>query len=103
MSDTILGGDFTVYYTAENRQKRVAWTGSATGTRTTNELYSALQDLFDELGQMDDGVPMSAQTSTEYTIGIIDAGDKDPWFIDRTSVEHLKGGALKTASWQRSF
>ncbi len=101
MSDTILGGDFTVYYEAENRQKRIKWTGSASGTRTVNELYSALQDLFDELNQMDDGTPMSAQTPTEYTIGIIDAGDDDPWFIDRESVEHLTGGALKTASWER--
>lgn len=101
MADTILSGDFTVYYSAENRQKRIEWTGSSTGTRTVNQLYSALQDLFDELGQMDDGVPMSAQTPTEYTIGIIDAGDKDPWFIDRTTVEHLTGGALKTASWDR--
>lgn len=101
MADTILSGDFTVYYGAENRQKRIVWTGSATGTRTVNELYSALQNLFDELTQMDDGVPMSAQTPTEYTIGIIDSGDKDPWFIDRTTVEHLTGGALKTASWDR--
>ena len=103
MSDTILSGDFTVYYGAENRQKRIVWTGSDTGTRTINELYSALQDLFDELTQMDDGVPMSAQTPTEYTIGIIDTGDKDPWFIDRTTVEHLYGGALKTAEWQRDL
>lgn len=102
MSDTILSGDFTVYYGAENRQKRIVWTGSSTGTRTVNELYSSLQNLFDELTQMDDGVPMSAQTPTEYTIGIIDSGDKDPWFIDRTTVEHLTGGALKTASWDRA-
>ncbi len=101
MSDTILGGDFTIYYEAENRQKRIVWTGSATGTRTVNELYSALQDLFDELIQLDDGTPMSAQTPTEYTIGIIDTGDDDPWFIDRATVEHLYRGALKTASWAR--
>jgi len=101
MSSSILSADFEVYYGAENRQKRIVWTGSSTGTRTVNQLYSALQDLFDELTQMDDGVPMSAQTPTEYTIGIIDAGDKDPWFIDRTTVEHLTGGALKTSSWQR--
>lgn len=101
MSDTILGGDFTIYYLAENRQKRVVWTGSATGTRTVNELYSALADLMDELNQMDDGSAISAQTPTEYTIGIIDPSDKDPWFIDRTSVEHLKGGALKTNGWAR--
>ncbi len=101
MSDTILGGDLTIYYEVENRQKRIKWTGSATGTRTVNEVYSAWQDLFDELNQMDDGSGMSAQTPTEYTIGIIDAGDDDPWFIDRESVEHLTGGALKTASWKR--
>lgn len=101
MSDTILSGDFTVYYEAENRQKRIKWTGAVTATHTANELYSALQDHFDELSQMDDGIPMSAQTPTEYTIGIIDAGDDDPWFIDRDSVEHITGGAIKTASWAR--
>lgn len=93
-------GTFNVYYGAENRQKRIAW---VSGSCTVNKLYSALQNLFDELGQMDDGVPMSAQTPTEYTIGIIDAGDKDPWFIDRTTVEKLTGGAVKTASWARSL
>lgn len=102
MSDTILGGDFTVYYLAETRQKRVVWTGSATGTRTVNQLYSALADLLDELNQMDDGSAISAQTPTEYTIGIIDPSDKDPWFIDKTTVEHLTGGALKTNGWLRA-
>jgi hypothetical protein len=102
MPDTILSGDFTVYYGVENRQKRIVWTGSAAGTRTVNELYSALQDLFDELTQLDDGTPMSAQTPTEYTIGSIDTGAADPWFIDRVTVEHLTGGALRTASWSRA-
>ncbi|MBI5044643.1 MAG: hypothetical protein HZC02_01845 [Candidatus Levybacteria bacterium] len=103
MADTILSGRWVVYYEAENRQKRI-WRDtsvSPTTTDTVNALYSALQGHFDELGQMDDGVPMSAQTPTEYTIGIIDAGDTDPWFIDRTSIEYLTGGALKTASWDR--
>jgi hypothetical protein len=101
VSDTILSGDFTVYYEAENRQKRIKWSGSATGTRTANELYSALQDLFDELNQMDDGTPISAQTPTEYTIGIIDPGDDDPWFMDLETAEHLTNGAITTASWTR--
>jgi hypothetical protein len=104
MADTILSGRWYVYYESENRQKRI-WRNtsvSPTTTDTVNALYSALQNHFDELGQMDDGVPMSAQTPTEYTIGIIDAGDKDPWFIDRTSVEYLTGGSLKTASWDRA-
>ncbi len=104
MADTILSGRWVVYYGAENRQKRIVrdTTVTPTVTDTVNALYSALQNQFDELTQMDDGVPMSAQTPTEYTIGIIDAGDKDPWFIDRTSVEYLSGGALKTASWDRA-
>ncbi len=101
MSDTILSGDFTVYYLAENRQKRVVWTGSATGTRSANELYSALATLMNAQNQMDDGSVMSAQTPTAYTIGIIDPSDKEPWFIDRTTVEHLYGGALTTAGWTR--
>jgi len=104
MSDTVLSSRWVVYYSAENRQKRIYRDVSVTPTVTDdiNDLYSALQDLFDDLTQMDDGVPMSAQTPTEYTIGIIDAGDKDPWFIDRRSVEYLYGGALKTASWDRA-
>lgn len=103
MSDSILSGRWVVYYGAENRQKRIFRDTSVSPTTidSVNVLYSALQDLFDDLTQLDDGVPMSAQTPTEYTIGIIDAGDKDPWFIDRTSAEYLKGGALKTASWAR--
>ena len=101
MSATILGGDVTIYYQDENRQKRLAWTGSASGTRTINELYSALQDHFDEVGQMDDGIPMSAQTPVEYTIGIIDSGDLDPWYISYSMMEHMKSGALKTSGWAR--
>lgn len=101
MSDTVLGGNWTVFYLAENRQKRIVWTGSATGTNTVNQLYSALADLFDDLNQMDDGAVMSAQTPTQYTIGLIDPSDKDAWYVDRTSVEHLTGGALTTNGWAR--
>ena len=103
MADSILSGRWIIHYDADNRRKSIERDTAITPTTidTVNVLYSALQNHFDELTQMDDGTPMSAQTPTEYTIGIIDAGDKDPWFIDRTSVEYLKGGALKTASWDR--
>ena len=104
MADTVLAGRWRIHYEAENRQKRIerVTSVSATTIDSVNALYSALQDHFDEITQMDDGSPMSAQTPTEYTVGIIDAGDKDPWFIDRTSMEYLKGGAIKTASWKRN-
>ena len=100
MADTILGGDWTVTYLSENRQKRLSYTGSGT-VYSTNAVYSALADHMDELNQMDDGTVMSAQTGTEYTIGIIDPGDTDPWFVDATSVEYLSGGALTTNGWER--
>lgn len=103
MSDTILSGDFTVYYASDNNRKQIKWSGSATvPTYTVNQLYSALMDLFDELAQMDDGVPMSAQTPTEYTIGAIDASDTVPWFIDDETIQRLKGGAIKTSLWTRT-
>lgn len=101
MSDTILGGDVTVTYLDENRQKMLTWTGAATGTATVNALYSALQDLFDESLQMDNETPMSAETPVEYTIGNIDAGSIDPWYMTYEFAQHLTGGAVKTAGWTR--
>lgn len=59
---------------------------------STNALYSYLQDTFDELGQMDDMVPMSAQTPTEYSL-------INGWFIDEVSIKYLNGGAIKTIGW----
>lgn len=59
---------------------------------TMNELYSYLQDVFDEPEQMDDPVPMSAQTPTQYTMLY-------PWFIDNESVKALYGGSLQTSGW----
>lgn len=61
---------------------------------SANALYSYLQDTFDELGQMDDKVPMSAQTPTDYTM-------INEWFIDEVSIKYLTGGAIKTENWFR--
>lgn len=101
MSDTVLSGRWTVYYEAENRQKRINWTGGSANPDTVKSLYLALMDLFDDLTQMDDGVPMKADTPTEYLLGIVDPGDDDPWFMDKESAEHLIGGAIKTVLWKR--
>lgn len=102
MSDTILGGDFTIYWIDENRQKHIEWTGSATGTRTVNELYSAMANLQDEATTGDDATFMSAETPTEYTIGLIDANDSEPAYIQYEAVQHLTGGAIKTSGWTRT-
>ncbi len=62
-------------------------------TVTTRALYSHLQDTFDELVQLDDTVPMSAQTPTEFTL-------INGWFIDDESVKYLEGGALSTSGYE---
>ena len=59
---------------------------------SVNALYSYVMDTFDELGQMDDTLPMSAQTPTDYSL-------INGWFIDENSVQTLKGGAITTIGW----
>jgi hypothetical protein len=99
MSSTILGGDVTVYFLDENRQKRMEWSGSASGTQTVNALYSAMADLLDEPTTGDDATAMTAETPVEYTVGLIDANDADPWFMSFEMIQHLTGGAIKTSGW----
>ncbi len=59
---------------------------------TVNALYSFLQGEFDELNNLDENIPISAQTPTEYTM-------ISGWFIDEVSIKYLKGGAIKTDGW----
>ena len=59
---------------------------------TVNELYSFLQDTFDEPGFMQHSIPMSAQTPTQYTL-------INGWFMDNNSMKALYGGAIQTSGW----
>jgi len=110
MSDTILGGKLTIWYEAENRQKRIRWTGTTakTDVRTMLAVYGAAEDLLTQPAQQDDGLIFSAETPGEYTIGKIDAGEIEPWFIDMGTMEHIIGDfanftgcAIKTSGWAR--
>ena len=83
----MISDDFTIDYV----NKRV-YHSSGTTIYTVNELYSYLMDTFDELAQMDDTIPMSAQTPTEYTL-------INSWFMDDTSFKYLKTGAVQTSGW----
>jgi hypothetical protein len=96
---TILGGDVSVWYLSNNRTKMMDWSGAAGDTRTMNELYSAMATLLDESDTIDDGSAFNADTPTEYTVGKIDAGDNDPWYITLNLMEHITGGSLKTSGW----
>ncbi len=60
---------------------------SGTTVYTVNHLYSYLLDYFDELGYLDDQIPMSASTPTEYNL-------INGWFIDDESFKYLSGGAI---------
>ncbi len=98
---TILNADIQVDYLADNRQKRLSWLGGTNNTYTMNEIYSAMATLLDETTTIDDGTCFSAETPVEYTIGKIDTGDTEPWFITFDLMEHITGGALRTSGWTR--
>lgn len=102
MADTtILNGDVGVTWFNNNRQKRLEWIGGTNDEYTMNELYSAMQTLQDESTTIDDGTCFSAETPVEYTIGRIDSGDAEPWYISYDLMEHITGGALRTSGWTR--
>ena len=98
---TILGGDITVEYLDNNRMKMLYWSGS-TGTYTMNELYSAMATLLDEDTTIENATAFSAETPVEYTTGLIDAGDTEPWYVTFDLMEHINGGALRTSGWTRA-
>lgn len=110
-TEVLLGGDITVYFPGDAAgDKQIKWTGSTatTATRTVNELYTALQDLFDNntagVGDYiayDFGIPMKAVTPRVYDFGLIERDD-DPWFIDQTTIQHLTGGSIQTIGWTRT-
>ena len=88
--------DFTIDYV----DRKITYTTAFVDDRppfiyTVNELYSYLQDVFDEPQQMDDPIPMSAQTPTQYTLLY-------PWFMDNESMKALYGGSIQTSGWTQS-
>jgi len=72
-------------------------------TDDVNVLQGDLQDLFDQPAQMDNDIPISAQTPTEFTVGGIESGQEDsPWFFDPRHLKYLSGGAIQTSNWTRT-
>jgi hypothetical protein len=87
---TFLGNRWDIDYINKRIFRDTAETPTVTDTSLA--LYSALQDLFDEPDQMDDPVPMSAQTPTEFSI-------INGWFLDDESTQYLTGGAIQSVGW----
>lgn len=86
-----IGDDFSIDYT-----NKIIYHSNGTTVYTVNQLYSHIMDTFDELDQMDDTVPMSAQTPTAYTM-------INGWFLDigtyRQTHKYLEGGAIETSGY----
>ncbi len=99
---TILNGDVGVWWLSNNRTKMLGWVGGTNEDYTINELYSAMQNLQDEPATVDDGTAFFADTPVEYTIGKIDAGDNDPFYITFELMQRIKGGSLRTNGWTRT-
>jgi len=90
-----ISDDFTIDYAAQT----ITYTGGFTGGKpdsiyTANEWYTYLMDTFDELGQMDDPIPVEAKTPTEYVLLF-------PWFMDDESFKALYEGSIRTSGWNR--
>lgn len=54
---------------------------------TVNELYSYLQDTFDEPETMDDDIPILAKSKTEYLL-------INGWIMDENSLPYLAEGNI---------
>ena len=80
-------------FTMDTVNKRI-YHSSGTDVYSVNALYSWVMDEIDELGLMDDTVPMSAQTPTADTM-------TNSWWLDispaRESQKYLSGGAISTS------
>jgi len=57
------------------------------GDYTVNELYSYLQDTFDEPINMRYEIPIKAKSKRKYLL-------INGWTIDKEGMAHLKGGTL---------
>ncbi|KKL92906.1 hypothetical protein LCGC14_1880000, partial [marine sediment metagenome] len=85
--------DWSIDYTDRKITYTNGFVGGIPNTKyTVNQWFSWLMDTFDEPGQMDDLIPILAQTPTQYTL-------QDGWFIDDESIKALFGGSLQTAGW----
>lgn len=87
-----IADDFAIDYA----NKRVYHTGSSTTIYGVNSLYTYLMDTFDELNQLDDTIPMTAQTPTEYTF-------TNAWFLNDDSVKYLASGSIRTSGYSGSI
>ncbi len=78
--------DFTIDFI----HKKILYNPKGSGdSYTVNELYSYVQDRFDEPQNMRYDIPIEAESKTIYHL-------VNGWTIDEEGMKHLKGGTLVT-------
>lgn len=87
-----IADDIKIDYTNKRIYQDHAYVAGTDTPHTTQALYSYIMDVFDEQAQMDNTIPMSAQTPNAFTM-------INGWFIDDETVKWLNDGALETSGW----
>lgn len=66
---------------------------------TDNALYSWIQAEYSTLARLAENIPMSAQTPSDYTVGLTSGVATIAGFIDRDTTKFLTAGAIKSSDW----
>jgi hypothetical protein len=84
--------DLLIDYNNKRIYENAAFDPTTDTAYSGNALYSYLQDTFDELAQMDDDVPMSAQTPNAYSM-------INGWHLTNGAIEWLDDASIETVGY----
>lgn len=84
--------DILIDYTNHRLYQDHAYVASTDTVYNTVDLYTYLMNEMDNQAQMDNPIPMTAQTPNAFTV-------VNGWFIDDETVKWFKDGAITTANW----
>ena len=87
-----IGTDILIDYTNKRIYQDHAYDKDVDTAYSTQELYTELMGVFDNQAQMDNTIPMSAQTPNAFTM-------TNGWFIDDETVKWFNDGAIATENW----
>lgn len=88
-----IGDDILIDYINKRIYANAAFVPGTNTKYNSRALYTHIMDTFDELNQMDDQVPMSAQTPNAFTL-------INQWFMSQQVAEWLDNGAIATSGWE---
>lgn len=87
-----VSSDILIDYTNKRIYQEHAYVASTDTVYSAQQLYTHLMNTFDDQAQMDNPIPISAQTPNAFTM-------TNGWFIDDETVKWFKDGAIATENW----